>query len=218
MNLATDLFVVYFGLLGLAALYGALLWSNTGPNYRPMLIFIWIMLWFQLTQTFFPKPNLIKAIFFHAEPLLEFITLGWLAKRCGIFEKRAWYFPVMLALVTALWIAQELLLHLEDTMMNSWFHVGTGLVSAILCVQIMAKEMTSPLAAPFRNARFMFSFALIIYYTLTALLEIFIVVGPDITFEMTMNMIIYYIVIGIITGIILLKSLTCIPAKTAYSL
>ena len=217
MQLEAILFMVYMGTLLFPVIYGMLVYSKIAHAYRPMVIFIWILFVIKFIDAFIRSDNAFFKILSELEPLLVLALIAWQARRWRIFDKRPKIFWVMITVAIHAWTGEQVLAEATPSGI-SWFSVGSSFLVTLVAIELLNRTMISSPGPLFRNPIFLFSIALIFFYTFSGLLQVFMLVGQYSGKAVADKAYYFYIILAIFTNIIYLRSFLCIPPKTNYSL
>lgn len=209
------LYCVFIGTFLFPVIYGMLVYLRITPSYRPMLVFVWTVFVFHVLTFFFQLNFPVAKIIRHLKPMLELGLIAWQAKRLRIFDKHPKFFRVLIILVIAFGYADYQ--QYDDLQARiSWFSIASSFLITLIAIELLNRTMITGTAPIFRNTTFLFSVALIFYYTFCGLLEIFMLMGQFSGTSVLYKSYYFYIALGITTNIIYLSSFLCIPRKTNY--
>jgi hypothetical protein len=217
MSTEAVLFIAYLGTLLLVVIYGMLAWSHIAVAYRPMIVFILAIFVLQIIETFFQVDQSVKTTISQLEPLFELVLILWQAKRWRLFDRRPKVFWLILLLAAIAWV-MERIWATEMPMGVSWFSAVSSFMIILVAIEILTRTMITSPSPVFRNPIFLFSVALIFYYTFSGLLDLFILVSRYSGEGIIYKGLYFYLALGIVTNIIYLQSFKCIPQKTNYSI
>ncbi len=210
------IYLVYLGIGLMTALTALHFYRRALQEYRPMLIFIWVLVGVELIQTFFTNTVVATALD-NVHYLAEALLVIWIAKRWNLFSKRPLMFPVLVGFILACWTVEKLVTGNLDQL--SWCRIISSLVIALLGIEMMSRTLLSAPASLSRNTIYLFSMALIFSYVLAALAEIYLLIlSREPSESLILGYFYFTVALNAITYILFFKSILCIPRKATYSL
>ena len=210
------IYLLYLGLGLITALAALRIYFRVLPDYRPMLIFILVLVTVEFIITFMDH-NIIYKATENVHYLLEFLLVAWIAKRWNIFNKRPWLFPLLVGFILACWTTEKLVtgyIHF-----GSWCRILCSLLIALLGIEMMSRTLLSAPASLARNTVYLFSRALILYYVLVSVAESYLLILRIKPSHSTLMIYFYFTVtLGAITFILYFKAILCTPKRPSFSM
>ena len=211
MNLALTVHLFFLLSLLLPALLVVTERKKFKPNYRPFGFFILTSFIIELVK--FMLPELADAIRLNAgvQNLMEALFLCSIGKAWGFFGdgKKSYY--MVMAMLLLLWILLNFIVPYPG-----WFTVLYSVATVLMAIQLLIREILTTREPLSRNTIFLACMAFIIGYSFSGLLAIFMSTGQysnpvilEKTYLLSMSIV-------ILTNIIYLKSVVCIPRKIAF--
>ncbi len=104
--------------------------------------------------------------------LLEGLLFVWQFKLWGSFQRRRWVFHVVLAVVFALWIWDNLIVRTIHGL-SSFYRIGYSILLVILAIDQINKLIVSERKSFLKNSKFLICIGVIIYFSYKLTTEIF---------------------------------------------
>jgi len=215
MNLTT---ILYFSLLIIQVITLILALSvrkKAGTLYLPMLILVAVLLLLDCLDSFGPDKPLGRIRVQDLKVFLSLLLIAWQAKRWHVFDQRPVFFKVFLGFAFAGWITQQVLLLSGVTVYNGFFILACFLI-VLLCIEALNRNMIQNRGSMIMNPIFLFCTAMIFYFLFFGLLELFSLMPLEFTQTTLLGAGYLYLGLGILTGIILILAILCIPPKNKY--
>ncbi len=189
--------------------------KNAGTAYLPMLILVTVHFALDCLDSFGPDKPLGWLRVQDLKVFLSLLLIAWQAKRWHVFDQRPVLFRVLLGFCLGGWIIQQVLLLTGVTIFNAFFILACFLI-VLLCIEALNRNMIHIRGSMLRNPIFLFCTAMIFYFLFIGLLDLF----TNMPLEFSPNTILgagyLYLTLGILTGIIYIRAILCIPPKDKY--
>ncbi|HVB03330.1 MAG TPA: hypothetical protein VNE41_06390 [Chitinophagaceae bacterium] len=183
----------YFSLaILIAAIIALVRFRNVDPLYRPFLILVWVASLTEIISHVLAKRYRNDAISNNIYTLAECMLYFWQFRNWGFFSAWKKVFSPLLAVFIIAWLVENLILSSPEVF-NSFFPVlysGTLVLMAIRQISILIVEVGGRLLT---NARFLICSGIIIFFTYTLLVKIFVYFDAGESREFLVH--IYYIII-----------------------
>ncbi len=204
---------IYLATLFIAALLALLKFKKVTPEYHPILIFLCAVFLFDVTYTIFIKNSISTTTLLNIQSLLEAFLICWQAKRWHVFDRKPYMYRGVLSMLLSLW-ALEILVIQDSWDLISWFKVFYSFTITLIAIEILNRTMIAERGPILRNAKAVFSIALIFFYALTGLIEIVMIIGQYASIKMIETITYFYLSLSIITNFIYIRAVLCIPRNT----
>lgn len=189
--------------------------KNAGTQYLPMLILVAVHFVLDCLDSFVPGNPLRWVKVQDLKVFLSLLLIGWQAKQWHVFDLRPGLFKLFLLFSAAGWITQQALLLTGVTSFNAFVILACFLI-VLLCIEALNRNMIQNRGAFLRNPIFLFCVAMIFYFMFYGLLDLFTMIPYKFSENTILSMGYLYIMLGILTGIIYIRAILCIPPKDKY--
>jgi hypothetical protein len=203
--------------LALAAAFAALyVYSRVLNEYRPMLIFIWLVAGLELLRTLDESSGIVNTVD-DVHYLAEVLLVAWIMKRWQVFQNRSRLFYILILFILGCFAFEKLVTGPVNGW--SWCRILFSLLIALMGIELMSRTLLSAPESLSRHTVYIFSRALIFYYLLLAIAEAVLLILKD---PPTSEVILVYFYFGMalssLTFLLYLKSVVCTPKKDLYSM
>lgn len=189
--------------------------KKAGAYYLPMLILVAVHFVLDCVDSFVPGKPLRWVQVQDLKVFLSLLLIAWQAKQWHVFDQRPLSFKLFLGSCLAGWVTQQALLITGVTEFNAFVILAcVGIV--LLCIEALNRNMIQSRSAFLRNPIFLFCVAMIFYFMFYGLLELFTLIPYKFSEYTILSMGYLYITLGILTGIIYIRAILCIPPKDKY--
>ena len=210
--------ILYFSLLLVQVvmlILALLVRKNAGTAYLPMLILVTVHFVLDCLDSFGPDKPLGWLRVQDLKVFLSLLLIAWQAKRWHVFDQRPVLFRVLLGFCLGGWVTQQVLLLTGVTVFNVFFILGCILI-VLLCIEALNRNMIQIRGSMLRNPIFLFCTAMIFYFLFIGLLELFSIMPLEFSPNTLLGAGYLYLTLGILTGIIYIRAILCIPPKDKY--
>ena len=180
--------------------------------YRPVMLCIVIGLVNEVISSLVAKSGHSNALNNNIYCLAEALLLLTQFKRCGLFDKTSWIYPALCIFFAGAWMIEN---HNWDKLNQfaAFFHGLEGatiVVLSIIQINILVAHYEGRLIS---SAGFIFCGAFCFYFCNVILLEIFLEFGKGASAGLRDDVFKAYAYANVITNIIYLTAILCIPRK-----
>jgi hypothetical protein len=216
MDLLTITFFLDLGIQVILASVALYLYRQVLPEYRPMILFVIVLLLISISLSFFDTEGRFSQIAYSTHYLLEGLFVCWLGVKMKSF-KRSYELPAAVIIIIGAWVVERFITGQMDGSL-SWSRVVTSAVIAFVGIRILTETLVNTPDELLDSAVFLFSVSLVFYYAIGAVMELYALTVSDPT-QVFMR-IWYYtgIAVSMITHLIYLKAILCVPKKLGYYL
>jgi hypothetical protein len=212
----TTLFIVHVVILLALGLLSLTRYSRIIPEYRPMIIFILVIVAGDLIQSFTALQPVLGQAVVGVSHLLEVSVVAWQAKRWGMFDRKPKLFPVLLGGFLVCWLLEMVTGPLTSRI--SWCRILFSFTIVAMAIRMLTGILIARPDQLARNSAFLFSIGLMFSYAFLGMWESVMILVEDPSRELLEMMFYCSVVMLTITNLIYLKAIVCLPAKPKFSL
>ena len=202
--------------IGLSMCIGWVRFYKTDPAFLPFLIYVSLGFANEVTGTVLAYKGYSNVISYNLFGLFESVLLTWQFWRWGLFfeHKRLYYFLQVMYVVG--WVAEIMITSVHS--FNSYFVIVHSFVLVMMSISMINRIVLNETTSLFRQPVFIFTLALIIYFTYAILVEAFWIVGFNHKrmFRLRIYEILSYI--NLLTNLLFALAFVWIPTKPRYIL
>lgn len=213
-SVISAILVVHIAILLILGLLALMSFYKTRPSHRPMIIFIWIIVAGDLIQSFSPLQQTLGPAVVHLSHLVEVMIVAWQAKLWGMFKKKPFLLPVLLGVFLACWAVEMFTGPLMGRI--SWTRILFSLVIVMMAIRMLTGILVARPRFLFKNSAFLFCIGLMFYYAFLGMWESVMIVVEDPSPQMLEALFYCSVVMIILTNLINLKAILCLPSKQKF--
>lgn len=158
-----------------AAIAGFVRRKKIDDSYAPFLWLLWAGLVNEVLSFFLILTSGSNYYNYNLFLLLEAVLLCLFFKRQGVFKDRPWLHVLLVGLFGAWWAGELVFTPLES--FQSYSLIAFSLVIALLSIRQMNRVIFLENHTLWRNACFLLCLCFVVYYTSSAVVEIFLLAG-----------------------------------------
>ncbi|MBI5373733.1 MAG: hypothetical protein HZA79_17035 [Sphingobacteriales bacterium] len=215
MKLALILFSAFLLLQAATVLYVIPAWKRAAVSFRPMLIFMVVYFILELVQAFVPGKPFVRVSTTNVQYLTSLLLVIWQAKQWHVFDRRPRLFRAWLLTAIGCWIP-ELYFIDPGEIHVTWYFTTCALMITLMAIEMLNSNITRTRVPFFKNPVFLFCTGLIFSFTLWGVMDLFTISLLNSNQANLVQSYYLYISLGILTQVLFLRSVWCIPAKENY--
>jgi hypothetical protein len=200
----------------IAGIIGIIRFNTIVRSYRPFLFFLWLSVFndgishlsVSLWKTNAPNTNIYV--------LVEFLLLMWLFKTWSQQKIRN-IEKVLVLLVILVWVYDNLIAHSLLTF-NSLFRVCYSLVIMLYSINELNQTLLTERKNLLLNAKFIICVSFIIYFSYKAIVEVFYMMYPKLSFDFYNNLFVVLVFVNLFSNLMYALATAWIPTRQKFIL
>jgi len=203
--------------VGITAVIGLARFRKIEPDFYPFVVLIWLGLLnevISISLVYAGVPNAANSNIFI---VLESMLLMWQFYQWQLFEKRPFMFCVITLILLLFWIVFTFFFSTIHVF-NSYFIIFRAFIITLASIAMINKLITTERDVLLKNSIFIICMGMILFYTFSALVEIFWIYGLDKSYLFRTH--IYEIVcyINVLSNLIYALAILWMPKKHQFTL
>jgi hypothetical protein len=200
----------------LAAIIGLVRFRKILSSYRPFIFIVWIAFLNEIVSALVIRFTGSNTINGNIYVLMESLLFVWLFSNWGAMQKRKWFIPTILILLTCIWIYNSFILY-SITEYSPIFRIFSSFILIFLSIDQINKLIVQELGNILHNPKFLVCIGVIIYHTYRAIMEIFFLkVGTSANFVGHIFSILDYV--NLLVNLIFALAVLWIPTRQKFTL
>jgi hypothetical protein len=183
--------------------------------YYPFIFCIWLGVLNETFSVIIIEKGYSNAVNLNFYMLAESLLLSWQFLKWGLFKKN--FFAGLAVLLVTTWITQVLLLG-SIFYLNSYFLVTYSFILSLLAIAMINRLLLRERGKLLKNPVFIICVAFVIYYTFSAIAEVFWSYGLGENMQFRKHVINISIVTNLIANLLYSLATLWMPAKQRFTL
>ena len=203
--------------IGIAAVIGALRYSNIHSSYHPFIYCCWLGIFNEVISLLLNLAGYSNAVNSNIYVLAEFGLFCWQFYNWGFFrESRRWWL-VPVAIITGVWF-WEFIIPYRLGHFTSYFRVLYSFVLVLMSISTLNRQIVREKQHLFKNPIALICMGMIIYYTYKVLVESFWLYGLNQGKSFRNNVYLILALINLLTNLVFAFAVIWMPKKLRFTL
>ena len=199
----------------IAAVIAIVRYKRIYPGFRPFLFVCWASLVTETVCFFLINNGNFTMMPYGIYSLIESLLLTWFFREMGIFERRPFFFTLLMILYPLGWTIEAVFFeNLNQNM--TWFRLGHSFIVVVLTVILLSRELSTQRTHLLKSAVFLLCTAFLCYYSCSVIAGVFELYGGHGKFTKQLQLISIYL--NFIVNLIYAVAILCMPRHLRYSL
>lgn len=190
-------------------------WQRSAKTFRPMLLFFLFNFILEAVNAVLPGQKLLNIHIQDLQTLIAVLVILWQAREWHVFNKRPFLFKTSYILVITCWLLERYFSYTGPGN-PSWFSICSYFSITLMAIEILNRNMPQSRIPFLKNPVFLFCVGLIFSFTFWGLLDLFSATLLRSNQTELQYAFYFYIIPAILTQLIFIRSVLCIPAKDNY--
>jgi len=194
---------------------GLIRFSRISPVYYPFIICTWLGILNETVSVIIIEKGHSNAVNLNCYMLAECLLFSWQFLRWGLFKKN--FFAGLVILLVATWVAEVLCLG-SIFYLSSYFLVTYSFILSLLAIAMINRLLLRERGRLLKNPVFIICIAFVIYYTFSAMAEVFWSYGLGENMQFRIHVINISIITNLIANLLYSLATLWMPAKQRFTL
>lgn len=162
--------------IGIAAIIGGVRFAKTDPAYHPFIILTWASFLNEIISFLVIKTGYSNAINTNLFLLLQSLLILAQFRKWELFRQQKSLFPIAVFCLSILWI-WESFIYSTLLKFNSYFIIISSIAIILTAISMINRLIVSERNSLLKDARFLISFSIVVFFTFSVLVETFWLYG-----------------------------------------
>lgn len=203
--------------IALAVIIGLVRFRKINPTYRPFIFICILGLCNEILSLVMLRLYRTNAVNANIYVWLEFILFLWQFRLWGSLNKKSWHFPLLVSLLTLVWIYDNLVWN-QLTSFNSLFRICYSFCLIFLSIDQINSLLVRSRGSVLRNSRFLICIGIIIFYSYKATIEVFYLLKLNFSNSFYDNIAIILTLVNLFVNLVYTLAVIWIPRKQKFIL
>ena len=200
--------------LGVPAVIGWCRYKKTGPAYLPFLVLLSLGFVNEVVSLVTVRVYKTNMVNYNLFSLAEGALLLWQFYRWKVFGRR-WLYLGLQAGLLLLWLWEGFVLH-NLSVATSFHLIAYATVVVVLSIELLNRLIYFEPFGLYRNARYLISLGLIIFFVYSVISETFWLYGLDDKPGLRLYVLTIRLVVNFFANLIFTVAVICIPLSSQY--
>ena len=196
---------------------GLVRFSKINKSYYPFIYCICLGLINEIISLCLVVNGYYNTVNYNIYMLLESILLLWQFKNWGLFQRYKFVFPVMVTILTSVWILENFIIF-KITRYSSYFQITYSFMISLMSINIINKLIVTERKMLVKNSIFILCVSFVMFYTFSVLSESFWIYGVDGNKDLSENIQTISILTNFIAILLYTVAILWMPSKQKFSL
>jgi hypothetical protein len=179
---------------------GMLRWKVMDRSFRPFIMLIWLGCFSEVLLSIIIKLGYYTIPEVNVYFLIEALVILWFLNKQWLFERQPAWMPVLAFMFCGAWVF-ETLIWKSIAVYAAYYRVATSFIIVLLSITALNQFLLSFTKSLFQESRFFIYTGFILYFTLSVLINAFLLKGVDMS-KFVLNIQVIHLVINIITNLL----------------
>jgi hypothetical protein len=206
-------YLIYLFTLLLLAIYAVSVYKKVPRTFHPMLIFLVATFVMETFAFMYANSDMEHRGLISMQYLGDSFLICWQARRWGVFDRKPGLYYMVLGVLLIAWLTDVFLVGDSETNI-SWFRVIYSFAITLIGLELLSKRVMVDRIPILKSPIALFSIALIFFFGLAGLAEIFMIIGQLYDQYFLRTIFIFYIALGVVTNFVYLRAILCISKQS----
>jgi hypothetical protein len=203
--------------IAIGAIIGLVRFSKINQAYYPFVILLWIGLINESISYLLGRLGFDSQLNNNVYVLVESILITWQFKNWKVFKKSNWLFWIIVCSLLVYWVI-EMFFIFGITKLEYNFRILYSFLVVLMSVNKMNDLIVRERRNILKNPIFLICIALILYFSLKVLVELFDLYGISVSYQFQVNVAYTQLYINLIANLIYALAVLWMPTKHRFSM
>lgn len=203
--------------IAIAAIIGLIRLPRIYRAYQPFIFINVSALIAEISSHFLIYLNKSNAISLNLLGLVETLLWLWQFKRWGIFNLRKWEFPLLIILITCIWVYENIILSKINSF-SSMYAIASSFCLVFLSINQVNRQIVEEKKNLFKNPSFIICSGVIIFYTYRIFVECFYLLENTESSNFILNIFTILAIVNLFVNLLFALATIWIPTRQRFSL
>lgn len=206
-------YIIYLVTLLILAIYAVSVYKKVARPFHPILIFMMTTFVMEIFGFIYGNSDIKHRGLLSLQYLADSFLICWQARRWGVFDGKARLYYIILGILLVVWGVDVFLVGTSVANI-SWFRVVYSFNITVIGLELLSKRVMVDKMPILQSTIALFSMALVFFFSLAGLVEIFMIIGQFYDQYFLRILFIFYIALGLVTNIVYLRAMLCISKQS----
>jgi hypothetical protein len=203
--------------IALAVIIGLVRFRVINPTYRPFIFICIVALLNEILSLIILRIYGTNAVNANIYVWVEFILFLWLFRQWGSLNKKSWHFPLLVSLLTLIWIYDNLVWN-QLSSFNSFYRICYSFCLIFLSIGQINTLLVRSRGSVLRNSRFLICMGIIIFYSYKATMEVFYLLKLNFSDDFYKNIFLILTLVNLFVNLVYTLAVIWIPRRQKFIL
>jgi hypothetical protein len=194
---------------------GMFRWKVMDRSFRPFIVLIWFGCFFEVLMAIMIELGYYTVSVANVYFLIEALLILWFLYKQGLFERHPAWMPVLAFVLCSAW-AFETLIWKDITDYAAYFRLATSFMIVLMSITALNRFLLHFTTSISKESRFFIYTGFILYFTLSVLINAFLLKGVDMS-KFVLNVQVIHLVVNIITNVFYCIAALHIPKQPFFN-